>query len=160
MSGPMGGYGKHGSQAVQLALDEINAKGGILGRKVEAIFEDDKMKPEVGVEIFNKFIKKDKVDFVMGPTSSAIAVALADLALQAKEDPDPHSGSGQLPDGCQVQSLRVQHSQQCPDALPGRRVLHGSKGYKKWMNIGPDYAYGRESWASFASKAQGASAGC
>lgn len=33
MSGPMGGYGKHGSQAVQLALDEINAKGGILGER-------------------------------------------------------------------------------------------------------------------------------
>jgi len=85
MSGPMGGYGKHGSQAVQLALDEINAKGGILGRKVEAIFEDDKMKPEVGIEIANKFIKKDGVDFIMGPTSSAIAAALADLVLEQKK---------------------------------------------------------------------------
>ena len=38
MSGPMGGYGKHGTQAVQLAMDEINAQGGILGRKLEALF--------------------------------------------------------------------------------------------------------------------------
>ena len=44
MSGSMGGYGKHGTQAIQLALDEINAQGGILGRKVEAIFEDDELK--------------------------------------------------------------------------------------------------------------------
>ena len=96
MSGPMGGYGKHGTQAVQLALDEINAKGGVLGRKVEAIFEDDKMKPEVGVEIVNKFIKKDKVDFIMGPTSSAIAAVLADCGPGTEEDTHPHSGSGQL----------------------------------------------------------------
>jgi len=33
MSGPMGGYGKHGQQAVQLALDEINAQGGVLAGK-------------------------------------------------------------------------------------------------------------------------------
>ena len=37
MPGPMGGYGKHESQTVQLSLDGINAKGGILGRKAEAI---------------------------------------------------------------------------------------------------------------------------
>jgi ABC-type branched-subunit amino acid transport system substrate-binding protein len=49
MSGPMGGYGKHGSQAVQLALDEINAQGGVLGRRLEALFEDDKMQPERGL---------------------------------------------------------------------------------------------------------------
>ena len=111
MSGPMGGYGKHGTQAVQLALDEINAKGGVLGRKVEAIFEDDKMKPEVGVEIVNKFIKKDKVDFIMGPTSSAIAAVLADCGPGTEEDPHPHSGSGQLSDRCQIQPLPIQHAE-------------------------------------------------
>jgi branched-chain amino acid transport system substrate-binding protein len=61
-SGPMGGYGKHGNQAVQMAIDEINASGGILGRKVEAIFDDDKLKPDVGTEIVKRFIEKDKVD--------------------------------------------------------------------------------------------------
>jgi branched-chain amino acid transport system substrate-binding protein len=63
----------------------MNTKGGILGRKVEAIFEDDKMKLEVGIEIVNKFIKKDKVDFIIGPAPSAIAVSLADLVLQQKK---------------------------------------------------------------------------
>ena len=57
MSGKMGGYGKHGTQAVQLAMDEINGQGGILGRKVEAIFADDELKVDKGVQITNKFIR-------------------------------------------------------------------------------------------------------
>jgi branched-chain amino acid transport system substrate-binding protein len=56
MSGKMGGYGKHGMQAIQMALDEINGQGGILGRKVEAIFEDDELKVDKGVQITKKFI--------------------------------------------------------------------------------------------------------
>jgi branched-chain amino acid transport system substrate-binding protein len=45
MSGPMGGYGKHGKQAVQMALDEINASGGILNRKVEALLKTRSSRP-------------------------------------------------------------------------------------------------------------------
>ncbi|RPJ00359.1 MAG: ABC transporter substrate-binding protein, partial [Deltaproteobacteria bacterium] len=85
MSGPMGGYGKHGKQAVQLAVEEINAEGGILGRKTEAIFADDEMKVDKGVQIVKKFISEDKVDFIIGPTSSAVALALADLVEQQKK---------------------------------------------------------------------------
>ena len=43
-SGKVGGYGKHGRQAIQLAVDEINASGGILGRKMVAMVEDTKLK--------------------------------------------------------------------------------------------------------------------
>ena len=79
MSGKMGGYGKHGTQAVQLAMDEINGQGGILGRKVEAIFADDELKVDKGVQITKKFIDEDKVDFIIGPTSSGVALAMADI---------------------------------------------------------------------------------
>ena len=42
-SGKMGGYGKHGGQAIQLAVDEIYADGGVLGRNLEAVVEDTKL---------------------------------------------------------------------------------------------------------------------
>ncbi len=152
MSGPMGGYGKHGSQAVRLALDEINAKGGILGRKVEALFEDDKMDPKVGVEIAQKFIKNDKVDFIMGPTSSAIAVALADLALQQKKILIlTQAAANSLTDAKFNPYVFSTLSNALMHSRAGAYFM-APKGYKRWMNIGPDYAYGRESWASFASK--------
>jgi len=152
MSGPMGGYGKHGSQAVQLAIDEINAKGGILGRKVEAIFEDDKMKPEVGVAIVNKFIKKDKVDFIIGPTSSAIAVALADLVLEQKKILVlTQAAASALTDVKFNPYLFSTLSNALMHSRAGAHFM-APKGYKRWMNIGPDYGYGRESWALFISK--------
>ncbi|RPJ08579.1 MAG: ABC transporter substrate-binding protein, partial [Deltaproteobacteria bacterium] len=85
MSGPMGGYGKHGKQAVQFAIDEINAQGGILGRKVEALFEDTKLQVPVATEIAKRFILGEKVDFIIGPTSSGVAVALSKIAAEHKK---------------------------------------------------------------------------
>jgi len=85
MSGPMGGYGKHGRQAVEMALDEINAQGGVLGRKVVALFEDDKLKADEGIRIVKKFINEDLVDFIIGPTSSGVALALADVVQEHKK---------------------------------------------------------------------------
>ena len=125
MSGPMGGYGKHGSQAVQLALDEINGQGGILGRKVEAIFEDDQMKVEQGVQVVKKFIDQDKVDFIIGPTSSAVALALAHVVQESKNRADPVGD--QFPDRRPVQPVPVQHPEQRHDAFPGRGLFSGGQ---------------------------------
>ena len=55
-SGIMGGYGKHGGQAIQMAVDEINAGGGILGRKVEALMEDTKLKKEFAVNLAKRYM--------------------------------------------------------------------------------------------------------
>ena len=84
-SGKVGGYGKHGRQAIQMAVDEINANGGILGRKMEAIVEDTKLKKEIAAALAEKFIKEDKVDFLMGPTSSGLAMTLTEIAKQNKK---------------------------------------------------------------------------
>ncbi len=59
-SGKVGGYGKHGRQAIELAVDEINASGGILGRKLEAMVEDTKLKKDIAVGLAKKFINEDK----------------------------------------------------------------------------------------------------
>jgi branched-chain amino acid transport system substrate-binding protein len=151
-SGPMGGYGKHGNQAVQMAIDEINTTGGILGRKVEAIFEDTKLKPEVGAEIVKKFIEKDKVDFIIGPTSSAVAVPVAKLANEKKKIlvltqaaansmTDAQFGLYQF----SILSNAMMHSR-------SGAYYVASKPYKRWMVIGPNYNYGHESWAAFKDK--------
>ena len=83
-SGKMGGYGKHGSQAIQLAVDEINADGGVLGRNLEAVVEDTKLKKDVALALAERFVNQDKVDFLMGPTSSGIAMGLTEFAREMK----------------------------------------------------------------------------
>ena len=79
-SGPMGGYGKHARQAIDMAVEEINAAGGILGRPLEAMVEDTQLKKDVVLDLAKRFIEQDKVDFLMGPTSSGLAMALTEVA--------------------------------------------------------------------------------
>jgi branched-chain amino acid transport system substrate-binding protein len=152
MSGKMGGYGKHGSQAVRLAMDEINAGGGILGRKVEAVFEDTKLQVDRGAEIANKFINEDKVDFIIGPTSSAVAVAVSKIATEHKKililtqaAANSMTDSQFSPYQFSVLSNAMMHSR-------SGAYLMASKPYKRWMCIGPDYNYGHESWEAFKAK--------
>ncbi len=152
MSGKMGGYGKHGTQAIQLALDEINAQGGILGRKVEAIFEDDELKVDKGVQITKKFITQDKVDFIIGPTSSGVALAMADLVEQQKKILVlTQSATNSLTDAKFNRYLFSTLSNAMMHSRAGAYFM-ASKPYKRWMCIGPGYSYGYESWNSFKEK--------
>jgi branched-chain amino acid transport system substrate-binding protein len=155
MSGKMGGYGKHGMQAIQMALDEINGQGGILGRKVEAIFEDDELKVDKGVQITKKFITQDQVDFIIGPTSSGVALAMADVVEQHKKILVlTQSATNSLTDAkfnpymFSTLSNAMMHSR-------AGAYLMASKPYKRWMCIGPGYSYGYESWNSFKDKLKG-----
>jgi branched-chain amino acid transport system substrate-binding protein len=152
MSGKMGGYGKHGTQAIQLAMDEINARGGILGRKVEAIFEDDELKVDKGVQITKKFITQDKVDFIIGPTSSGVALAMAEIVEQHKKILVlTQSATNSLTDAKFNRYMFSTLSNAMMHSRAGAYLM-ASKPYKRWMCIGPGYSYGYESWNSFKAK--------
>jgi len=151
-SGPMGGYGKHGFQSVQMAIDEINAGGGILGRRVEAIFEDTKLKADVATEIVKRFIEKDKVDFIIGPTSSGVAVPVAKLANEKKKILVlTQAAANSMTDS---EFGRYQFATLSNAMMHSRSGAYymASKPYKRWMVIGPNYNYGHESWAAFKDK--------
>lgn len=77
LSGPSAASGQDMKEGYELAVAEINAKGGILGSKVELILEDDKNDPATGISAFEKLMSKDKVSVVMGSVSSTVALALA-----------------------------------------------------------------------------------
>jgi branched-chain amino acid transport system substrate-binding protein len=151
-SGPMGGYGKHGFQAVKLAVDEINAAGGILGRKVAVLTADSKMQPPVGVAIAKRYILEDKVDFMIGPTSSGVAAALSPVIKEHKKilvmtqaAADSLTGAQFNPYWFATMSNAMMHSR-------AGAYFVADKPYKRWMCIGPNYNYGWDSWASFKGK--------
>ena len=62
--------------AVEMALDEVNQKGGVLGRKLELIVEDNKSNPTEAVATAEKLIQKDKVPVLMGAWSSTLTLAV------------------------------------------------------------------------------------
>jgi branched-chain amino acid transport system substrate-binding protein len=153
-SGKMGGYGKHGGQAIQLAVDQINADGGVLGRNLEAIVEDTKLKKDVALALAERFVNQDKVDFLMGPTSSGIAMGLTEFARQNKKilvltqaATDALTGAKFHPYVFSTLSNAMMHSR-------SGAYLMASKPYKKYMCVGPDYSYGHSSWKMFKSKLQ------
>ena len=69
----------------QIAAEEINANGGLLGgRKIEYVTRDDKLKPGIAVEEFRRMVTRDQVDFVMGVISSGVALAVSEVAKETK----------------------------------------------------------------------------
>ena len=74
--------GKINVQTVELAVEELNAKGGILGKKVEVVIADDEGKPAAGVIAIKRMIASEKVSAVVGLWHSSVAVAQAKVANQ------------------------------------------------------------------------------
>ena len=83
-----GTYAKPGTQQKEgydVCVDELNGKGGLLGRKVEFVVYDDQSMPATAVKLYEKLITEDKVDAVMGPYSSAVTEAVANVTEKYKK---------------------------------------------------------------------------
>ena len=77
--------GSFQSEGYKLCERDLNAKGGLLGRKIEMVVYDDQSQPATGVRLYEKLITEDKVDAVMGPYSSAISEAVANVTEKYKK---------------------------------------------------------------------------
>lgn len=83
-SGPPSTYTNDVRDGFKMALDKINAKGGVLGRKIEFVTRDDKFKVDLGLSAAKELIMREKVDILMGTINSAVALAVSDLAKKEK----------------------------------------------------------------------------
>ena len=68
----------------KLALGKINAKGGVLGKKIEFVTRDEKFKPDIGLAMAKELVMKEEVDLLMGTINSATALAVSDFAQKEK----------------------------------------------------------------------------
>jgi len=66
------------------AIEEVNAKGGINGAKVEVILLDDECKPDKGVANVNRFISQNKVHLILGSTCSSVSMPIVDVTAKAE----------------------------------------------------------------------------
>ena len=81
LSGPAGIIGKDMRQSVELAIEHLGGK--MAGIPVEVIFGDDQRKPDVGVQVAEEMLKKNKVDFVSGIIWSNIMLAVEPVVTGA-----------------------------------------------------------------------------
>ena len=84
LTGPVAADGASAKQAVELALKEVNAAGGILGRKIELIVYDDRLNPQEAVAIAHKLIEKDQVVGVVSGAFSGPSRVTAPLFAKAR----------------------------------------------------------------------------
>ncbi len=84
LSGPASQYGLSIKSGLELAVDELNAAGGVKGNKIALQFEDEAGKKEQAIDVFKKLIFQDKVLMVFGPTLSNSAQAADPVAQAAK----------------------------------------------------------------------------
>ena len=93
LTGAGGNYGPSMLKAMQWVAGEINGAGGVLGKKVELVSEDDQTNPEAAVRAARKLIDVDKVAAVMGTWASAVTTAVAPLCWESKTFLTTVSGS-------------------------------------------------------------------
>ncbi|HEV8676490.1 MAG TPA: amino acid ABC transporter substrate-binding protein [Methylomirabilota bacterium] len=79
LTGTYAAPGQNHHRGYQLCVKQVNDKGGVLGRKIEFVLYDDQSQPATGVRLYEKLITQDKVDLVLGPYSSPISEAVANV---------------------------------------------------------------------------------
>jgi branched-chain amino acid transport system substrate-binding protein len=135
--------------AVEMALEEINARGGVLGRPLEVLFRDDKLRPDEGIRHAQELLFREKVDFLMGTFSSAVGLAVSDFALKQRVlflAAEPLTEALTWEKGHRY-TFRVR-----PHTWAQGRILAERAArlpHSRWANIGPDYEYGHKAWEGF-----------
>ena len=83
-SGPAAVFGIDMRDGFRMGMNEINAAGGILGKKLEIVTRDEKFQPNLALAMAKELVMKEKVDMLMGTISSASALAISTFALKEK----------------------------------------------------------------------------
>jgi branched-chain amino acid transport system substrate-binding protein len=152
-SGVFAQQGEEVMRAVQFAIDEANAKGGVDGRKVEVQVGDDEGTPDAGRRVAEK-LARDGHNLLIGAIPSSISLAIAQnldrwdaayFAVASKSD----KLTG---DTCKPRSFRTNHS----DAMDMAMISQWVKGFKeqKFAILAADYVWGRDSGESFKKAAE------
>jgi branched-chain amino acid transport system substrate-binding protein len=84
LTGSQAKFGEIEKRSMEMAVEEINAKGGVNGKQIELVFEDDTGKPDVGRSAVEKLISRDKVPVIAGGYSSSVTAAATPVAQQYK----------------------------------------------------------------------------
>jgi branched-chain amino acid transport system substrate-binding protein len=139
-------------QAVELAVEEVNARGGVLGRKVEVVFRDDKGQPAEAVKHAQELVTGEKVALISGTFLSNVGLAVSDWARQNRTlfvAAEPLTEALTWSKG-HDHVFRVR-----PNTYEQGRMLAEKAAktrHTKWATIGPNYEYGKRAWETFRDR--------
>jgi branched-chain amino acid transport system substrate-binding protein len=137
-------------KGLELALDEINAKGGVMGKKLELISRDDQGKPGEAVKIADELFSREGVVMITGSLFSHIGLALASYAGEKKRvylAAEPLADALVWAKGNRY-TFRLRPSTYMQAAMLAE-VAAANPNAKRWATIAPNYAYGKDAVAAF-----------
>jgi len=152
-SGPPAAIGNDMKNSFELGLDHLGRKLG--GLPVEVIYEDDQIKPEVGVQKTQKLIESDKVDFVVGYIWSNVMLASLKPLVDSKTmTVITNAGASQLAgEQCSPYVFSTSWNNDQTPAAVGDYM--NQKGVKSAFLLGPNYAAGKDMLAGVQSTFKG-----
>jgi branched-chain amino acid transport system substrate-binding protein len=144
MTGAMEAYGRAFASGFQFVVDEQNAKGGLLGRKIEIVREDNEFKPDVAVRKARKLVLENKVHFLSNAMGSHIGIALNKVAGSFKI---PFFHYGAMADeimGKEFNRYTFRVTTNIYNTSAAQALLLASKPYRKLYGINMDFVSGHD----------------
>src|SRR5216117_2858301 len=150
LSGPPALFGEPASKGAQMFVEELNAKGGVLGRKIELVIRDSKADANEAVRQARELILKDNVDFLVGTLTSAEGPAVSVVAKENKIvfiAPIPKTDQLTAPDKLHPYVFRVAST----TTIEGRSAAEivAKWPVKRVATMSFDYAYGQDVTKAF-----------
>jgi branched-chain amino acid transport system substrate-binding protein len=146
VTGFLGPLGEFAQMGVKLAAEEINAAGGVLGRKVELVIEDS-VNPQTASAKAERLIERDKVAMIIGEISSASALAIGQVANRTKTvfintgaNSDALRGASCNPFMFHIEAANSMMVTAVGTYLKTENMIKG----KKWYSLTADYAFGHD----------------
>ena len=145
-TGFLGPLGEFAVQAADMAVAEINAAGGVNGRKVE-ILKEDSVNPQTASTKAERMIERDKVACIIGEISSASALTISQVAERTRTlfintgaNSDELRGKGCKRFMFHIESQNSMYVKTCGRSLMAQGLVKG----KKWFSLTADYAFGHD----------------
>src|ERR1700694_2940933 len=153
-SGIAAAPGENGIRATQWAVERFNAAGGIGGRQIEVVL-DEESSPKDTIERFSKLVQQEKVDCVQGIISTGVGLALGPVVEEARALTIYWDGTTQ--DGVDEKIPNPRYlfrstDNECEAIMSSLLTIKNWKGkFKTVAGINPDYSYGRNNMAAFVA---------
>jgi branched-chain amino acid transport system substrate-binding protein len=145
-TGFLGPLGEYAVMAADLAVEELNAAGGILGRKVE-ILKEDSVNPQTASTKAERMVERDKVSCIVGEISSAACLTIAQVANRTKTlyvntggNSDALRGESCNKFMFHIESQNSMYVKTCGRSLMAQGLVKG----KRWFSLTADYAFGHD----------------
>ena len=145
-TGFLGPLGEFAVQAVDLAVAEINAAGGVNGRKIE-LLKEDSVNPQTASTKAERMIERDKVACIIGEISSASGLTIAQVAERTRTlfintgcNSDELRGKSCKKFMFHIESQNSMYVKTCGRSLLAQGLVKG----KKWFSLTADYAFGHD----------------